>query len=132
VSGVEDNARDVDETGVIESVQHRLMQPAPHPGPRPDQEPAVRGRLRYPEARRQSPPGTTADQHVDDRREQRLIRRVPRSAALRPHLRRWDQRLRDLPQPVRNNPTPRTPPHTQTNERSPHRTPSKTSSHLAG
>ncbi|GHE70011.1 hypothetical protein GCM10017771_93910 [Streptomyces capitiformicae] len=48
VSGVEDHARDVDEAGVIESVQHRLMQPAPYPGPRPDQEPAVRGRLRYP------------------------------------------------------------------------------------
>jgi len=47
----------------------------PHtPGPRPDQEPAVRGRLRYTETRRQTPSGTTADQHVDDRREQRLIR----------------------------------------------------------
>jgi hypothetical protein len=31
VSGVEDHARDVDEAGVIESVQHRLVQPAPHP-----------------------------------------------------------------------------------------------------
>lgn len=48
VSGVEDHARDVDEAGVIESVQYRLVRPAPHPGPRPDQEPAVRGRLRYP------------------------------------------------------------------------------------
>lgn len=82
VSGVEDHTRDVDEVGVIESVQHRPVRPAPHPGPRPDQEPAVRGRLRCPETRRQTPPGTTADQHVDDRREQRLIRRVLRSAAL--------------------------------------------------
>ena len=83
VSGVEDHARVVDEAGVIESVQHRLVRPAPRPGPRPDQEPAARGRLRYPETRRQkTPPGTTADQHVDDRREQRLIRRVLRSAAL--------------------------------------------------
>lgn len=82
VSGVEDHARDVDEVGVIESVQHRLVRPAPHPGPRPDQEPAVRGRLRYPETRRQTPPGTTADQHLDDRREQRLIRPVLRSATL--------------------------------------------------
>lgn len=70
------------------------MQPAPDAGPRPDQEPAVRGRLRYPETRGQSPPGATADQHVDDRREQRLIRCVLRSAALWPYLRRWDQRLR--------------------------------------
>ena len=68
VSGVEDHARDVDEAGVIESVQHRLVRPAPHPGPRPDQEPAVRGRLRYPETRRQTPPGTThAPAHRQDR-----------------------------------------------------------------
>ncbi len=69
------------------------------------------------ETRRQSPPGTAADQHVDDRREQRLIRRVLRSTALRPQLRRWNQRPRDLPQPIRNNPTPCTPPHKQSNER---------------
>ncbi len=110
MSGVEDDPRDVDEAGVVESVRHCFMQPAPHASPRPGQEPAVCGRLRYPETRRQSPPGTTADQHVEDRRKQRLIRRVLRSAALRPHLRRWDQRLGDLPQAVRNNPTPRTPP----------------------
>ena len=60
-------------------------------------EDAVGCRLRYPETRRQSSPGAPADQHVDDRREQRLIRRVLRSAALWPHLRRWDQRLGDLP-----------------------------------
>lgn len=98
-------------------VQHGFVQPSPDARSRPDQEPAVRGRLRYPEARRQLAPGTTADQHVDDRREQRLIRRVLRSAALRTHPRRRDQRLRDLPQPVRNNPTPRTPPHERTNDR---------------
>ena len=83
-------------------------------------------RLRDPEARRQCPPGATADQHVDDGREQRLIRRVLRPATLRPHLGRWDQRLSDLPQPVRNNPTPRTPPHERSNDRQPHRTRSKT------
>jgi hypothetical protein len=33
VSGVEDHTRDVDEAGVIESVQHRFVQPAPHIGP---------------------------------------------------------------------------------------------------
>ncbi|MGW9286077.1 tyrosine-type recombinase/integrase, partial [Streptomyces diastaticus] len=32
---------------------------------------------------------------------------------------------RDLPQPVRNNPTPRTPPHDESNEPTPHRTRSK-------
>ncbi len=101
------------------------MQPAPDAGPGPDQEPAVGGRLRYPEARRQGPPGTAGHQDVDVRGEQRLIGRVRRPAALRPHLRRWDQRLRDLPQPVRNNPTPRTPPHGRTNEPAPHRTRSK-------
>ena len=45
--GKRNRLRDVDEAGVIESVQHRLVRPAPRPGPRPDQEPAVRGRLRY-------------------------------------------------------------------------------------
>lgn len=75
------------------------------------------GRLRYPEAWRQGPPGAAADQHVDDRSEQLLIRRVLRPAALRPHPRPRDQRLRDLPQPVRNNPTPRTPPHAKLNDR---------------
>ncbi|MFF0837638.1 MULTISPECIES: hypothetical protein [unclassified Streptomyces] len=44
---------------------------------------------------------------------------------MRTHLGRRNQRLGDLPQPVRNNPTPRTPPHVQPNERSPHRTRSK-------
>lgn len=74
------HVRGVDEASVIESVQHRLVRPAPRPGPRSDQEPAVRGRPRYPETR----PGTTADQHVDDRREQRLIRRAFRRAVAAP------------------------------------------------
>ena len=90
-----------------------------HSGSRPDQEPAVCGRLRYPEAGWQGPPRTAADQHVNDRGEQRLNRRVLRSAALRPHIRRRNQRFRDLPQPVRNNPTPRTPPPCTT-QRPPH------------
>lgn len=114
--GVEHDAGDVDEAGVVEPVQHGLVQATPDTGPRPDQEAPVSRRLRYPEARRQSPPGTTANQHVDDRRKQRLIRCVLRSAALRPDLRRWDQRLRDLPQAVQNNPTPCTPPHERTND----------------
>ncbi|MGX1027591.1 hypothetical protein RKD38_002272 [Streptomyces ambofaciens] len=85
VGGVEDDAGDVDQAGVVEPVQHGLVQTAPDTGSGPDQEPAVRSRLRYPEARRQSPPGATADEHVDDRREQRLIRYVLRSATLRSH-----------------------------------------------
>jgi hypothetical protein len=105
-------------------VNDGFMPAAPHAGPRPDHEPAVGGRLRYPEARRQGSPRAPADQHVDDRREQRLIRRVLLSAALRPYLVLRDQRPCELLQAVRNNPTPRTPPHTQTNERSPYRTPS--------
>ncbi|MER8231845.1 ABC transporter ATP-binding protein, partial [Streptomyces sp. NPDC094049] len=36
----------------------------------------------------------------------------------------------DLPQPVRNNPTPRTPPHIEDNDASPHRTRSKTGLYL--
>lgn len=38
------------------------------------------------EARWQSPPGATAHQYIDDRREQRLIRRVLRTAPLWTHL----------------------------------------------
>lgn len=79
-------------------------------------EAAVDGGLGDAEAGRQRTLGAPADQHVDDRREQRLVRRVLRPTALRPHPVRRDQRLRDLPQPVRNNPTPRTPPHAPTNE----------------
>jgi hypothetical protein len=100
VGGVEDDAGDVDEVGVVEAVQDGLVQAAPDAGSGPDQEPAVSGRLRYPEARRQRPRGASADQDVDDRREQRLIRRVLRSAALRPNPWLRDQRLRDLPQSV--------------------------------
>ncbi len=117
VGGVEDGAGDIDEAGVVEPMQHGFVQTTPDTGSRPDQEPAVSRRLRYAEARRQLAPCAAADQDVDDGSEQRLIRRVLRSATLRPHFRRRDQRLRDLPQPVRNNPTPRTPPHTQTNVR---------------
>lgn len=73
---------------------------------------AVPGRLRYAEARRQCPPGATGHQHVDDRCEQRLIRRVLRPVALRPQPRQRGQRLRDLPQPVGSDPTPCSPPHT--------------------
>ncbi len=119
VSGVEDHSRHVDEARVVELMEDRFVEPAPDSGPRPDHEPTMGCRLRDPEARRQSPPGTPAHQHVDDRREQRLIRRVLRPATLRPYLRRRDQRLGDLPQPVRNNPTPRTPPHEQPNGQAP-------------
>jgi hypothetical protein len=85
VGGVQDDAGDVDEAGIVEAVQYGFVQTSPDAGSRPDQEPAVGGRLRYPEARRQLAPGATADQHVDDRREQRLIRRVLCPAALRTH-----------------------------------------------
>lgn len=94
----------------MEPVEDLLVQPAPHSGSRPDQEPAVGGRLPYPEAGRKNPPGTAADQREDDRGEQRLVRCVLRSAALLPHFRRRDQRLRDLPQPVRTDPASRAPP----------------------
>jgi hypothetical protein len=117
MGGVEDDTGDINQAGVVEPVQHGLVEAAPDTGSRPDQEPAVGGRLRYAEAGRQLAPGASADQHVDDGREQRLIRRVLRSTALRPYFRRRDQRLGDLPQPVRNNPTPRTPPHDRTNDR---------------
>jgi hypothetical protein len=117
VGGIEDDAGDVDEAGVVELVQHGLVEAAPDTGSRPDQEPAVSRRLRYAETGRQLAPGAAADQYVEDGREQRLIRRVLRSATLRPHPRRRDQRLSDLPQPVRNNPTPRTPPHDRINDR---------------
>jgi hypothetical protein len=43
VGGVEDDAGDVDEAGVVEPVQHCFVQPAPDTGSRPDQEPAVSG-----------------------------------------------------------------------------------------
>lgn len=85
----------------------------------------MRCRLRYPEAWRQRPPGAPADQDVDDRREHCLIRRVLRTTALRPHSGRRDQRLRDLPKPVRNKTTPCTPPQTEVNDASPRRTQSK-------
>src|SRR5690349_17357011 len=117
MGGVEDGPGQVGQAGVVEAVQDLLVQPAPHPGTRPDQEPTVRGGLRYPETGRQGPPGASGYQDVDGRGEQRLIRRVLPPATLRPHPGRREQRLRDLPQPVRNNPTPRTPPHDLPNGR---------------
>ncbi len=57
VGGVQDRSGKVEEAGVVEAVQDLLVQPAPDSGPRSEQEPAVGRRLRYPEARRQRPPG---------------------------------------------------------------------------
>jgi hypothetical protein len=122
VGGVEDRAREIQQAALVDPVEYGLVEPAPDASPRPDQEPSMRGGLRYAETRWQGSPGTPADQDVDDRCEQRLIRRVLRPAALRPHPRWRNQRLRDLPQPVRNNPTPRTSTHVQLNETLPHRT----------
>lgn len=126
MGGVEDGAGDVDEAGVVETVQHGFVEAAPDASSRPDQEPAVGGRLRCAETGRQSVPGAATDQHVDDGREERLVRRVLRPAAPRPHLRRRDQRLRGLPQAVRNNPTSRTPPYAGFNDVSPRKTRSNT------
>lgn len=131
VGGVEDDAGDVDEAGVVELVQDRFVQTGPDSGSGPDEESSMGRGLRNAEAGWQRPPGATAHQYVDDRREQRLIRGVLGPTALPPHPRRRNQRLRDLPQPVRNNPTPRTPSHAECNDASPHRTRSKRLSHLA-
>lgn len=63
VGGVQDDAGDVDETGVVEPVQYGLVQPPPDAGSRPDHEPAVGGRLRYAEeggSWRQAQPLTSA------------------------------------------------------------------------
>ena len=57
-------------------MKDRFMEAAPDTGSGPDHETAMGRRLRYPEARRQGPPGTPAHRHVDDRREQRLIKCV--------------------------------------------------------
>jgi hypothetical protein len=86
MGGVEDDAGDVDEAGVVELAQHGFVQAAPDAGSRPDQEPAVSSRLRYAKAWWQLAPGTAADEDVNDGSEQRLVRCVLRSAALRPHL----------------------------------------------
>lgn len=86
VGGVEDGSGEVEQAGVVEAVQDLLVQPAPDTGPGPDQEPAVGRGLRYAEARWHGSPGAAGDQYVDDRGEQRLIRRVLRSAALWPPL----------------------------------------------
>jgi hypothetical protein len=107
------------------AVQHGLMQTASDTCSGPDAEPPVGGRFRDAEARRQRAPSAPGHQDVDDRGEQCLIGCVLRSAALRSHLRGRDQRLRDLPWPIRNNPTPRTPPHTGATTASLRRTCSK-------
>lgn len=85
VGRVEHGAGEVEQVCVVEQVQDLLVQPSTGACSRPDQEPAVGRRLRYAEAWRQGPPGASADQDEDDGRKHRLVRRVPRSAALRPH-----------------------------------------------
>jgi hypothetical protein len=52
VRGVEDDAGDVDEAGVVEPAQYGFVEAeaAPDTDPRPDQEAAMGGRLRYAEA----------------------------------------------------------------------------------
>lgn len=64
----------MEELGIVKPVQDLLVEPATDSSPRSDQEPAVGSGLRGPEAGWQRPPGTTADQHVDDHGELRLIR----------------------------------------------------------
>jgi hypothetical protein len=64
MGGVEDDAGDVDEAGVVEPVQHGFVQATPDTGSRPDQKPAVSRRLRYAETGRQLTPGASADQDV--------------------------------------------------------------------
>ncbi len=112
----------VDQPLPVQELEHLLVEPTPDTGPGPDQEPAVHRRLRRPEARRQSPPGTAADQHVHDRGEDRLVIDVRHPAALRTHPRSRQQRLHQLPQPVRNNPAPPPTPHDRINGQQPCRT----------
>jgi hypothetical protein len=45
VGGVENDSGDIDEAGVVELVQHGLVEAAPDAGPRPDQEAAMSRRL---------------------------------------------------------------------------------------
>ena len=66
----------------------------------------MHGRLRRSEARRQHPPGTATDQHVDDGGKHRLIVDIGDPATLRPHPSRRQQRPGDLPQAIRNDPSP--------------------------
>lgn len=95
-----------------QELENLLMQPSPYSGARPDGEAAMHGRLRRSEARWQRSPGAAADQHVDDRGGHRLIvdsrpRRPPDAPAP------TRQRPRQLPQAVRNDPTPPSTPHAQ-------------------
>lgn len=122
MSRVEDHTGDVGQARIVQLPQNRFMQPAPHTDPRPDHEPAMGGRFRDPETRRQRAPCAATHQHIGDRGEQRLVRCVLFSAALRPCPVLRNQRPGDLPQAIRNNPTPRAPPHTRPNDQLPYRT----------
>ncbi len=124
VGGVEDDAGQIEKVLGGECVEYCLVQSAPRPGPGPDREPAVGGGLRYPEARREMSPGASAGQHVHDRGEQCLNRRVLRAATLRTHPRQ--QRPRDLPQAILNDPSPPRTSHAPATTASPRRTRSKT------
>lgn len=73
VRRVEDRTGQVDQVPLVQKPQHLLVQASPDSRTRPDGEAAMRGRLRRSEARRQCPPGAAADQHIDDRGEDRLI-----------------------------------------------------------
>jgi hypothetical protein len=130
VRRVEDDPRQIQQPAVGQPVQQNLVQPTPHTGPRPDQKPAMHGRLGGAETRRQMPPGAATGQHVHDRGEHRLITDVRCSAALRPRPRRRQQRRHDLPQSLRHDPTPATTSHAKINDLPPHRTRCKSSSHL--
>jgi hypothetical protein len=115
MSRVEDCAGEVDQVPFVQELENLLMQPAPDPRTGPDDKPAMHGRLRRPETRRQGPPGTAADQYVDDRGEDRLVIDVRDPTALRSHASRRQQRPGDLPQALRNEPSPPFTPHAQDN-----------------
>ncbi|GAA2768737.1 hypothetical protein GCM10010103_77800 [Streptomyces paradoxus] len=111
MGGIEDRTGQVDQVLLVQELENLLMQSAPDSGTRPDGEAAVHGRLRRSEARWQRPPGAAADQDVDDRGKHGLIIDVRDPAALRTNSRRRQQRPCQLPQAVRNDPSPPSTPH---------------------
>jgi hypothetical protein len=115
MGGVEDCTGEVDQVAFVQELENLLMQLAPDPRTGPDDKAAMHGRLRRPETRWQCSPGAAADEYIDDRGEHRLIIDVRDSTALRPHTSRRQQRPCDLPQPIRNDPSPTPTPHAQHN-----------------
>ncbi len=98
------HSRPVDQALATQLIEHRPMQPTPHPGLGPHREPAMHRGHAHPERGWQHPPCTTAGQHIHHSCEHRPLVGRDHPATLRTRRKLRQRRLHQFPQLVRHQP----------------------------